>query len=171
MKIRFTEQFLWGIYNTSEKISDVMDIFKIKTFNQIVTDQSFWRNMKKKKDRKQFGQFINYLKRRGYIKISENKGILLTKEGEEKVLKIKYKFVNKRKRNDDQWIMLMYDIPKTKNRERFLLRRSLHYLGFQQLQKSIWICPYDVFKPTQQLIKNYKLDRFVRLLLVEEIKI
>jgi len=51
------------------------------------------------------------------------------------------------------------------------LRKHLRYLGYKKLQQSIWVCPNNVLRATQQIIKNYKLDRFIRLLLVEEVKI
>ena len=66
--------------------------------------------------------------------------------------------------------MVLFDIPEDRRRHRDLFRKQLKYLGYEKLQRSIWVCPYNVLGLTQRLIKNYKLDRFVRLLLVEEIK-
>ncbi|MDP2909455.1 MAG: CRISPR-associated endonuclease Cas2 [bacterium] len=171
MKINISEQFLWGLYNVAEKISDINDIFRIKTFNQIISDQSFWRNLEKKKSRKQFGQFINYLKKKGYIETNPQKGIILTKAGEEKVLKIKYKFAERKRREDGQWIMLMYDIPSNRNKERHLLRRDILNLGFQQLQKSIWVCPFDILKETEEITDFLHLSKFIRIFLIKEVKI
>jgi len=171
MKISFSEQFLWGLYNVTEKIDDINEIFRIKTFREVVNDQTFWRNLKKKKERKQFAQFINYLRKKGYIKTAVNKGILITSKGEEKILKARYKFLNKKERSDGRWIMLMYDIPINKNRERNFFRRQLQYLNYQQLQKSIWVCPYDIFKETEQMINSMSLSKFVRIFLIKEIKI
>jgi CRISPR/Cas system-associated protein endoribonuclease Cas2 len=171
MKLSFSEKFLWGLYNIGEKIDDINEIFRITTFREVVIDQSFWRDLQKKKDKKQFAQFINYLKKKGYIKTNAKKGILITPKGKGKVLKIKYKFLEKKKRKDGKWIMLMYDIPVNRNRERHLFRRQLQYLGYQQLQKSIWVCPYDVFKETEKIINLMSLSDFMRTFLIEEIKI
>jgi len=171
MKISITEQFLWGLYNIKEKIIDIDRIFRIKSFRELVDDREFWRNLKKKKERKQFAQFINYLRKKGYIKIVADKGLLITPKGEEKILKIKYKFLNRKRRIDGRWIMLMYDIPINKKRERYLLRRQLQYLRYQPLQKSIWVCPYDVFKETEEIINSILISKFVKIFLIKEIKI
>ena len=67
--------------------------------------------------------------------------------------------------------MLMYDIPVDKNRERHLFRRQLQCLNYQQLQKSIWVCPYDVFKETEKMINSMYLSKFIKIFLIKEIKI
>jgi hypothetical protein len=37
------------------------------------------------------------------------------------------------------------------------------------LQKSIWICPYEVTKETEEILRKYNLDPHVKLFLIEEI--
>jgi DNA-binding transcriptional regulator PaaX len=117
---------------------------------------------------------INYLKNKGYLNIKDlknRKAVMLTSEGIKKVSNIKIKLTEKKRRKDGKWQMVFFDIPEQRRRDRDMFRRQLKYLGYQKLQQSIWVSPYEVLKETQGLIKNYKLGRFVRLLLVEEIKI
>jgi len=171
MKISITDKFLWTLYNSTEELLDIYDFFKIKTFKEIATDQSFWKNLKRKKRKKQFGQFINYLKKKNYIKINKKTGILITPKGKEKALKTKYKLLNKKTRKDGKWIMLMYDIPEKNKRKRFFLKNNLKNLGYQQFQKSVWVCPYDTFKETRELIDLIYLNNFVKIFLIEEILI
>ena len=97
--------------------------------------------------------------------------MILTPKGLERVFNIKIKLTEKTKRKDRKWQMVFFDIPEQRRKDRDMFRRQLKYLGYQKLQQSIWVSPYEVLNDTQNLIKNYKLDRFVRLLLVEEIKI
>jgi len=44
-------------------------------------------------------------------------------------------------------------------------------LGFKYLQKSIWVCPYDVLEEVQNLIAKYELEKYVKTFLIEEIEL
>lgn len=67
--------------------------------------------------------------------------------------------------------MIIFDVPEEVRKKRDYLRAGLKRLKYQKLQKSIWVCPYDVLKETQELIEYLKLEQFVKLLLVEEIRL
>ena len=124
-------------------------------------------------NKRQFAQFVNYLKREGYIKIGNLKkkqGILLTPKGREKVLKVGYKLLNKKQRKDKKWIMVIFDVPEKMRNYRDGFRTFLLSFGFQRLQKSVWVCPYDVLEKVEEIIGIYSLDRFVRIFLIEEIE-
>ena len=179
MRLPITDQFLWMVYNFFEKTGEILEppeIFKLKTMREAIYPQSadFWRNLEKKRSKRQFAQFVHYLKKKGYIKIAalkEKKGILLTPRGREKILKVKIELKNKRKRKDGKWIMLMYDIPERRKKERFLLRAILKNLGYQQFQKSIWVCPYDVLEESKEATRIYFLDPYIKTFLIEEIHV
>ncbi|MBI4132216.1 MAG: hypothetical protein HY474_01145 [Candidatus Sungbacteria bacterium] len=47
------------------------------------------------------------------------------------------------KRWDGKWRLAIFDIPEKYKRERETLRRKLADLGFQQLQRSVWVYPFD----------------------------
>lgn len=178
MKLSLTDQFLWEIYSFFDKTGEILEppeIFKIRSFKRAIASPEqieFWKKLEKKRNKRQFAQFVNYLKKMGYIKIAvkgEKKGILLTPKTKEKILKIKTKLKNKRRRKDKKWIMLMYDIPKRKTKQSILLRTILKNLGYQQFQKSIWVSPYDVLKETKEAINIYSLDPYIKIFLIEEI--
>lgn len=44
---------------------------------------------------------------------------------------------------DKVWKVIAYDIPKNKSKERNFFQRKLKNTGFIQLQKSVWIIPFD----------------------------
>jgi len=178
MKLPLTDQFLWELYNFLEKVEEILEppeIFKLHTMRSAVAtpeQRELWQRLEKKRSKRQFAQFVNYLKRKGYIKIAtvkEKRAILLTPKAKEKILKIKTKLKNKKERKDKKWIMLMYDIPQAKNRQRILLREVLKNLGYQRFQKSIWVCPYDVLDETKEIIDFYHLNPFAKIFLIEEI--
>ena len=180
MKIPLTDKFLWDLYNFFGKLGDVVEppeMFKLKSWREVGNPGSskFWREYEKKINKKQFGQFINYLKKKGYIKIKdleEGKGILLTPKGSIKALRVKYKLnPNFKKRKDKKWIMVIFDIPEKKRNYRDDFRGFLQSLGFQKLQQSVWISPVDVYKELERIIRIYSLDKFVRIFLIKEIEI
>jgi hypothetical protein len=179
MRVPVTDKFLWSVYKFFETTGDVLeppDVLKVRSFSRIGPnlDKEYWKAIERKKQRRQFAQFIYYLKNRGYIKIAnlkEKQGVLLTAKGKQKALRMDIELSQKKRRKDKKWIMVMYDIPEKKKRKRTLLRDLLQSLGFQCFQKSIWVCPYDVFKKTQEIIASYSLDPYVRIFLIEEITI
>ena len=186
MKLRLTEKFLWDVYELIKFKDELMDALWSKRwygfkdpFEMIWPDiygmrDRYWEQYKDKKKKERWAQMINHLKRKGYLNVKDLKNreaIIITPKGMEKILYAKVKLGKMKRRADKKWQMVLFDIPENRRRDRDLFRRQLKYLGYKGLQKSIWVCPYDVLKLTQQLIKNYKIGRFVRLLLVKEIKI
>lgn len=181
MKLPFTDKFLWALYNFFESTDEALalpEIFRLKTMKDVLSPgRDFWDILEKKKRKKQFAQFINYLKRKGYVRINNlegKKGILLTSFGKAKVLKVKV-FIEAeaglKKRKDGKWIMVIFDIPEKKKRHREELRKILYALGFQKLQKSAWVSPYDVLGKLEGAISGYNLDYCLRTFLIEEIEI
>jgi len=67
--------------------------------------------------------------------------------------------------------MVIFDIPERKRTLRDILRENLQILGFKYLQKSIWVCPYDVLEEVQNLIAKYELEKYVKTFLIEELEI
>jgi len=176
MKIPITDQFLWMIYEILETGKEILEpptLLKVRGFRNIVPlGDDYWKKIEEKKRRKQFSQFINYLKRRGYIEIAnlkQKEGVLLTRKGKEKALMTKFKLTKKKKRKDGKWIMVMYDIPEYKRQMRDLLRGMLLNLGFQEFQKSIWVSPYEVYKELEKGIRIHEIDQYVRIFLIKEI--
>jgi hypothetical protein len=183
MKLKLTEKLLWDLYNFKNKTGNIMNKIIPETrglpFSGFNLFRDEWTSENKKKherekSRKRFSQIVKNLKNKGYLNVKDIKNgtaVMITPSGMKQLFEIEIKIGEKNKRSDKKWQMILFDIPEVSRRNRDLFRKQLKYLGYQNLQKSVWVCPYDVLKVTQKLIKNYKIDRFVRLLLVEEIKI
>jgi hypothetical protein len=176
MRFPITDKFLWDLYNLIESIDETFDLFAPRTMKEACYPELFRlrRKYERKLDRKHLSWLISYLKKKGYIKIKnleEKQGILLTKKGAEKILKMEFKMKEKKRRSDEKYQMIIFDIPEKKRILRNLLRENLKILGYKMLQKSIWVCPYDVLKETEGFIRRYGLDPYVRLFLIEEIEI
>ncbi|MDD2646380.1 MAG: hypothetical protein PHV78_00430 [Patescibacteria group bacterium] len=183
MKLSINEKILWTIFKYLEKADQVtsskqfLSIARPKTafYNKGYVDYLSIKHLTQKSLRKKnFSALIYRLKRSGFIKttkINNAKAIILTPKAKDKILQINLKQTDMQCRKDKKWQMVIFDIPEEfrKNRDRF--RLSLKIMSYQKLQQSIWICPYDVAEKTQLSIKYFSLENYVKLLLVEEIKI
>jgi len=102
---------------------------------------------------------IYNLKRMGYISITGTKDkqtYKLTNKGRKAVSEILIKEKIKRQKWDGQWRVLIFDIPEKKRKFRNNLRRTLINLGFYQLQKSVWVCPFDVIDYLYDIIPGFR---------------
>jgi len=117
--------------------------------------------IKTKKDKEQFTPQRNSA---GFkFKIS------LTKKGAQEYLK--YKIEKKKKKKwDSKWRIIIFDILENKRQIRDLLRRRLRWFGFKELQKSVWVFPYDVEKETKEILEVCNIDIIgdVKFLTVEK---
>ena len=177
MKLPFTDQFLLDLYNLIEGVDRASEKFIPPRTMREVLYPDFYRlkrEYERRKAKRRFSQFINYLKKKGYVEIKnlkEKQGVLLTKKGIEKVVNFKFKIKTEKreKRSDGKWQMIIFDIPEREKYLRDLLREKIYSLGYKMLQQSVWVCPYDVFKETEKFLREYSLDQYIRLFLIEEI--
>ena len=113
----------------------------------------------KQKAKKKLYNSFYYLKRRGLFNM-EYRGrqlyISLTKEGKEKArsLKIDELKIEKAKKWDKKWRILIFDIMDKDKLKREALRGKLKELGLFQLQKSVWVCPYN-FEKEMDILRNF----------------
>lgn len=187
MKIPLTEETLWKIYNFVDKLDEKIEsdffqgLFQPKSYiwGPGIQDEAYWHikdKFERKYPRQQFSRIISSLKKHGWIKVKslENKeAIIFTPKGKEKLLQIaiRQNEKTKRKRRDNKWQMVIFDIPEKYRKTRNRFRSALKLLGYQKLQQSVWICPYDVLKETQTLVRYYSIESYIRLLLVQEMEI
>ena len=177
MKLPFTEKFLWDLYNLINPDKPVKIRFLPTSWSELIYPEyiQLKKEYERKQDRERFRKIIYYLKKKGWIKIKAFKGkegILITLKGQKKLLnavkKTERRSMELEKRKDGRWQMVMYDIPSDKNKKRNSFRECLRELGYQMLQKSIMVSPYNVLEETKLLIKHFDFEDYVRLLFVRE---
>lgn len=110
--------------------------------------------------RKRQGEYVNRswkrLIQQGFIKLQGNH-IRLTKKGEDylQLIELENFFSNRiKKRWDNKWRVLIFDIPEKKRHIRDHVRRILIQIGFIRLQDSVWLYPYDC----EDIITLFKAD-------------
>lgn len=133
------------------------------------------RNYKKWKTyskRKVADTFYN-LKRQGLIQIKKRGQqiyISLTEKGKRKagMFQIDSLKVKKPKRWDGKWRVVIFDISELKKVHREAFRGKLKEIGFYQLQKSVWVHPWDCRAETDLLRDFFGLkEDELRLMVVE----
>ncbi len=77
--------------------------------------------------------------------------------------------IEKQKKWDGKWRLVMYDLPVRFRRGREALRYHLKDLGFYQFQKSAWIYPYPCEDEIIFIADFFGLGNFVEVLTVESI--
>lgn len=79
--------------------------------------------------------------------------ITLLRNGRQKVLSgnIAQMSVTRPKKWDAVWRLVMFDIPKAKNKARDALRHKLKDIGFYQIQKSVFLYPFPCEKEIELL--------------------
>jgi CRISPR-associated endonuclease Cas2 len=129
--------------------------------------------LKDKRKRQKLYNSLNALKRRGFLQekiFNDSRGYILTPKGKLKILRQKVNNLKKKKLPAGQYLMVFFDIPEKIKRVRNFFRLMLKELGFEQLQKSVWVTSYDVSKELKELIKNCDLEKYAKSLIVKKIK-
>jgi DNA-binding transcriptional regulator PaaX len=175
----------YGYYFKKPKSEIAKDILSLLVFGGGVaiaaTSPFFIQNMlrefkrlKKYKSKKVYDTFYR-LKKQGFIDFYEKNNqifISLTKKGKRKAgwMQINDLRVNKPKKWDRKWRVIMFDIVQLKRLYREALRGKLINMGFVMLQKSVWIIPYDCAKEVELLKSFFGLSsQEIRMLVVEDI--
>jgi len=63
---------------------------------------------------------------------------------------------------DGKWRAVIFDVPEKFRWGRDSLRKKLRELGFRELQKSVFVFPYDCKDEIDFIIEFYKMRKYVR---------
>jgi hypothetical protein len=119
-------------------------------------------------DKRYLMKIVNEFKEDRLIDYHENENgiveIVLSEKGEKKVLefdidKIK---ITKPLRWDGRWRIVFFDIPEKRRSERNILREKLKELGFEELQKSVFIHPFPCLNEINFITEYFQLRNLVR---------
>ena len=96
--------------------------------------------------------------------------VSLTEKGILRALNADFKnFYNRKEKWDGKWRMIAFDIPEEYRKGRDALRYRFRSGGFYELQKSIFLYPYDCQREIAELIGVFKLEKYVRFAILESI--
>lgn len=141
-------------------IASTSPVFAAKLIPAIFNEIKYKKyKQQKEESKKRYYNSFYYLRRKGLLKM-EYKGkqlhISLTEEG--KSVAEKYSIddlkIDKPKKWDKKWRILIFDIEEKYRMRRESLRGKLKELGLYQLQRSVWVCPYH-FEREMDVLKNF----------------
>ena len=132
----------------------------------------YFDHWKKEESLKKLKRGISELNKQKFIKKKESYDgsvlISLTEKGMFRALKIIFINFDKRKEKwDGKWRIIAFDIPEECRKGRNALRYRFKVGGFYELQKSLFVYPYDCQKEVMALAKLLKLEKYVRFVLAD----
>lgn len=141
---------LWfGIGNKGpmHTIDDIFELFKKEDQLQV---KSALKNLKRTKSIK---QKQNY---EGSVLVS------LSEKGKLRVLNLIFRrFEHKKEKWDGKWRFVSFDIPVYCTKGRKALVYRLKSGGFYELQRSLFLYPYDCEKEIKALVKLFKIEKYI----------
>ena len=92
--------------------------------------------------------------------------IILTKDGKKRALKYQIDEIKIKKPDewDKEWRIVVFDIPEKKKNAREALRNKLKELGFRELQKSVFVYPYECENEIDFVAEVFEIRPYVRFL-------
>lgn len=108
------------------------------------------------------------LQQRRYIIFNKKQSCTFTKKGREwlKNEQLRY-FKNQFTKWDKKWRVVIFDIPQDKSLERQSFRRKLILMGFQPLQKSVFIFPYPCEEEIALIARELNITNNIDVILAE----
>ena len=127
-----------------------------------------WRKI----DEKKLKQEIRNLYKSRLIESKENPdgsfAYVLTDKGKLKVLTYHFQKMKIKKNSwDEKYRLVIFDIPEKLKKARDALRWKLKELGFFELQKSVFVFPYECKNEIDFVIEFFNLRKYVRYGILE----
>jgi len=144
--------------------------------NALKAIELFYPGEKRRYDRKYYvKQSIAKLKERGLIEFKKSDGktfVRLSKKGRKELLKyqMREKVIEKPKKWDRKWRVVIFDIKEQARNLRKGLRDELINLGFVKLQNSVWVYPYECEEIVGMIKVYFEIGSAVLYMTVEEIE-
>jgi len=136
---------------------------------------------KKEKDYQKWKQFnqarlkqvLRRLKEQKVVEvISSEQGdiIKITEKGKRKVLNFNLENIQLEKKWDGKWRLIIYDVAKERKKERDFLREILKRLNCFQLQKSVYLTPYQCEDEIEYIRQLFGIGDEVKILKVASLE-
>ncbi len=150
--------------------------FLINVARAIIKYKKYNKNKNYKVSDYNLSKSLAGLNKNKIIILKNEKGkftIELTEKGKKIVKEILFDDmkIEKPKRWDKKWKIVVFDIPERKlgKQQRNLFRAKLQTIGFYQMQKSVWVCPYPCEKEIRFICEIYEINPHVNIITAEEI--
>ncbi len=150
------------------------------TLSICYTPRQYWKTIKiagkewKRINQRETKEEIRKIYRSKLVKKKENKDgsitFILTDKGKLKALTYKFEEMRIDKKDwDGKWRLVFFDVPEKIRRGRDALRDKIKELGFREIQKSVFIFPYDCKNEIDFIIEFFGMRKHVRFAILEEV--
>jgi virulence-associated protein VapD len=132
----------------------------------------------KKYSKTQFQNAYKNLRHRKLIEIIEEGDdkfkVQLTNTGQTRVKEFSFKLLKIKKPHkwDGKWRILVFDIPSNPaiyNQARNALRNKIKDLGFYQMQKSVWVYPYECTDEILFVAEAFSVQKHIEIITAEKL--
>lgn len=128
--------------------------------------QTYLKKIDSRKREREFRKILRYMKNTGLVEGDYEHGLQLTDKGRERAEKVEIGelVVTRPKHWDKKWRIILYDVPEDQKTGRDAMTRKLKELKFYQLQKSVWVCPFECREEIEMVAAIYEIDKYVTYL-------
>ncbi len=130
-----------------------------------------WRNQ----DKNRFHSLVNRLKKQGLIRAyyeGKKPVLALTEKGKKRALRAVIDTIQIIQPNvwDHKWHLIIFDIPEKNRSARTVFRKRLRDLGFFQVQKSVFIHPFDATDLVSGIRRSFNLNQEIQYIVADQIE-
>jgi DNA-binding transcriptional regulator PaaX len=161
------------ILNNFIDLGVVVDGIFTRSYSRKISIKKYFG--KRAVDKIDLSKKIYYLKKIGLIKQfyqAKELHLEITKKGFQKLQKIVVDNLNikRPKKWDGKWRIVIFDIPEKERTLRNAIRNKLHNLGFWQVQKSVFIYPFECNKEINVICNIFGGRKYLKYLIADIIE-
>ena len=116
---------------------------------------------------------LNKIVKDRFIKVINKNGkttLQITEKGKVRLVNFNIDTIRINESNwDGHWRFVIFDIPEKKRIARDVLREKLKEIGFIQIQKSVWACPYECEEEIDFIASVYDVEPYVNYIIAKKI--
>lgn len=119
-------------------------------------------------------RIVGRLERKGWVEkqvTEDGIKVIITDKGKKQVLFFNLDRMEKKEGKwDKKWRVVFFDVEERDRRHRDALRKYLTRLGFKQMQKSVWVSPYDCVQEIEYLREILEVPHSVKWGVLEKME-
>ena len=137
-----------------------------------ITDQFLKKRPEYENDRPAIEKAVNKILKDRMVKLvekGEKQMLEITNNGRRQLVEYNLATIQiKKQKWDGKWRIVMFDIPEDIRLARDVLRDKLKDLGFKQVQKSVWVSPYECQNEISFIGSVYEVEKYINYVVAEK---
>lgn len=129
--------------------------------------EKYFKGYNKRQKEREYRRLVSYMKRQNLLKLEprSGNGLVLTNKGKARAQKANLEAlaINTDREWDGRWRLVIFDVPEKLKTQRDVLTFHLRRLGLYQLQKSVWVHPYEVRPEVEAIAVTYGVEPYLTL--------